>query len=96
MSTARYRRARRDANESAVVAALEAAGGEVFLLSGPGLPDLLVRYRGRLYAFEVKAAGGVRTPAQLESNWPIVRTPAEALAAIGQLAAAAALACRTS
>lgn len=47
------RAARRDANEAAIVAALDAAGAAVEQLDPP-LPDLLVSYRGELYLLEVK------------------------------------------
>lgn len=47
------RAARRDANEPAIVAALQAAGAAVQQLDPP-LPDLLVSYRGTLHLLEVK------------------------------------------
>lgn len=81
---------RRDANERAIVAALEAVGMHVTRLSGPGAPDLLVRAPGAslrlgvgLYAFEVKGEKGRRTAAQQDTGWPIVRSVSEALAAVG-------------
>ncbi len=98
---------RRDANEAAIVEALEAAGAYVQRLddSGGGVPDLLVGYRGVTKLLEVKLPlgprGGVHhhgkpgssgdmTPAQVRwwADWCgepplVVRTPAEALAAIG-------------
>lgn len=74
---------RRDAAEPAIVAALEALGADVTRLSDAGAPDLLVEFRARLYAFEVKSERGKRTKAQHRSRWPIVRTPEEALLAIG-------------
>lgn len=52
---------RRDANERPVVAALVAAGCAVQRLDAPGVPDLLVSFRDRLYLLEVKnpeAKGG--------------------------------------
>ncbi len=53
---------RRDANEPAVIAALEAAGAAVQQLDGDGLPDLLVSWRGVLTLLEVKDHdGGVAT-----------------------------------
>lgn len=58
------RAARRDTNEAAIVAALEAAGAAVQQLDPP-LPDLLVSYRGELHLLEVKdrAEGkATRTP----------------------------------
>ena len=73
---------RRDANEKAIVEALEAVGAHVTRISGKGAPDLLVRYRGRLQAFEVKSTQGKRTAAQQETGWPIVRSVDEALVAV--------------
>lgn len=46
--------ARRDANEDSIVDALRARGACVAKLSGDGLPDLLVSYRGVLSLLEVK------------------------------------------
>jgi hypothetical protein len=45
---------RRDENEPAVVAALEALGAVVCKLNDFGVPDLLVGYRGRTILVEVK------------------------------------------
>lgn len=75
--------ARRDAIETPIVQALRAVGADVTRVSGKGAPDLLVRYRGRLAAFEVKTAKGDRTAAQTETQWPIVRSVEEALREIG-------------
>lgn len=75
--------AKRDAAEKGLVAGLQAVGAEVTRISGKGAPDLLVAFRGRLYAFEVKSKSGKRTEAQEVSQWPIVRTMDEALKAIG-------------
>lgn len=61
MSFARAKR--RDANECAVVDALEAIGASVTRLDGDGIPDLLVGYRGHTWLFEVKnpkATGGAK------------------------------------
>lgn len=49
---------RRDANEAAIVAALEAAGCHVERLSGFGVPDLLISRRGRWHVAEVKTPRG--------------------------------------
>lgn len=76
---------RRDANEKPIRKALAAVGAHVTQVSGKGAPDLLVRFQGRLWAFEVKAAKGTRTDAQDESQWPIIRSVDEALQAIGVL-----------
>jgi hypothetical protein len=74
---------RRDASEQPIVDALRAVGADVTRISGKGAPDLLVRYRGRLNAFEVKTGKGKQTDAQTVTDWPIVRTVDEALQAIG-------------
>ena len=77
---------KRDANENAICKALERVGAQVTKISGKGAPDILVRYRGaevRPWAFEVKSQQGTQTPAQEQTNWPIIRTIDEALEAIG-------------
>ncbi len=74
---------KRDAAEKAIVAALRAVGAHVTPISGKGAPDLLIRFRGRLWAFEVKSPTGTLTEAQALSEWPIIRTVGEALATIG-------------
>jgi len=55
---------KRDANENAIVVALQAAGAYVFRLSGKGVPDLLVAYKGRWEPLEVKSPQGRTTLAQ--------------------------------
>jgi hypothetical protein len=79
---------KRDANEQAIVDALEAVGAAVFKLSGAGVPDLLVAYRGRWTPLEVKSKTGTLTPRQVDSRFragpiPVARTVEEALQAIG-------------
>ncbi len=76
---------KRDANEKPIREALEAAGATVTPISGKGAPDILVRFRGKVYAFEVKSEKGERTDAQEDSQWPIVRTEDEALREIGAI-----------
>lgn len=73
---------RRDAAEPAIIEALKAHGASVFQISGRGLPDLLIRYRGRCFACEVKSAGGKRTEAQEDTQFPVVRTPQDAIALV--------------
>jgi len=73
--------AKRDAAEGPIVEALRAVGAQVWFISGKGLPDLLVRYKGRLEAGEVKSKGGKETENQ--GDFPIWRKPEDALAAIG-------------
>jgi Holliday junction resolvase len=74
---------KRDANEKAIVDALEAIGAHVTRISGKGAPDLLVRYQGHLYAWEVKSGTGKRTEAQQVSGWTVIRTTFEALREMG-------------
>lgn len=74
---------RRDASEKAICEALEALGAHVTKISGKGAPDILVRFRGQLWAFEVKSGRGKQTTAQVETDWPIIRTVEQALAEIG-------------
>jgi len=97
---ARFGRVRRkpDANQSAIVTALERCGASVLDLSsvGGGCPDILVGYRDRNnydrvnLLMEIKTdAGEVREgQAGFARDWQgaevvVVRTPSEALAAIG-------------
>ena len=58
------RAAKIDANQTAVVSALRAAGATVQSLAavGDGVPDLLVGYRGHTLLFEVK--DGQKPPSQ--------------------------------
>jgi hypothetical protein len=83
------RNPKRDANEPAIVDALEAIGVTVHRLSHPGLPDLLCWHRREGFRLvEVKTATGTLTEAQQRtvcSSLPfcIVRNEAEALALFG-------------
>lgn len=72
---------RRDANEPALIAGWRAIGAEVWQVSGTGLPDVLVRFRGHLHAFEIKTATGALTEHQ--GDFPVIRSMDEALNAIG-------------
>ena len=72
---------RRDAAEKPIRDALDGIGAEHWQIGGTGLPDLLVRFRGRFYAGEVKSPGGTETVHQ--GAFPIWRTPADVLRAIG-------------
>lgn len=75
---------RRDSNERAICAGLKAVGAEVWYISGGfGLPDILVRFRGTLHAFEIKTATGTLKP--LQGAFPIIRTMDEGLRAIGAM-----------
>ena len=80
--------ARRDANEAPIVQVLRKCGVLVQPLSLPGMPDLLIAYRGKLHLLEVKNTHGKLNPAQRKvalQGWPIttVYSIAEALALIG-------------
>ncbi len=50
--------ASKDTNQTPIVKALRAAGASVEVLSGKGLPDLLVGLRKRTFLLEVKAEKG--------------------------------------
>ncbi len=56
--------AKRDANEASIVCALEQAGAYVFHLSGAGVPDLFVNFRGVWTPLEVKSPMGRATKSQ--------------------------------
>lgn len=72
---------RRDANEGSLIAGWRAIGAEVWQVSGTGLPDVLVRFRGRLHAFEIKTVKGRETEHQ--GDFPIIRNMEDGLQAIG-------------
>lgn len=72
---------KRDAAEPAIVQALESVGAEVWKVSGTGLPDLLVRYRGVLYAGEVKTGKAKLRASQ--GAFPVWRSISDAMTAIG-------------
>jgi len=79
--------AKRDVAEPAIIEALEAVGAQVEQIDYPC--DLIVRYRGGLTLLEVDRANKYekRKPKQAAflRDWcvPKVKTPAQALAAIG-------------
>jgi len=91
------RAAHRDKSEPGIVEALRGVGAHVFKLSGAGVPDLLVYFRGRWMPLEVKTPkrdrlrGGddVLTAAQKVSialaPYPVVETPEQALRTIGAI-----------
>lgn len=76
---------KRDINEKPIRKALEAVGAKVTPVSGEGAPDILVRWQGHLWGFEVKSEKGKRTRAQVETDWPIVRDAYDALRTIGAI-----------
>ena len=79
---------KRDANEEAIVAGLEAVGCSVYRLTGVGVADLLVRARGTLWLLEVKATHGQLTLDQrlFRMRFPetqVVRSVEDALRIVG-------------
>lgn len=79
---------KRDLVEPSIVRALRQAGAQVIRVSEAGAPDLLIAYRGQVRVLEVKTGKGRPTAAQQTAQqlgWPVVvvRTPMEALQAIG-------------
>lgn len=85
------RAAHLDSNHAAIVDALRGAGVSVVAIQSAqaGLPDLIAAHHGRNYLLEVKQPGEQLSPAQVKwhRNWrgqvTVVRTPLEALRAIG-------------
>ena len=88
MTLKRYS-AKRDGNEAPIVKVLRKCGALVQPLSLPGMPDLLIAYRGKVLLLEIKQPkGGKLTAAQRKAallGWPVVTvySIAEALALIG-------------
>ena len=80
-----------DENQAEIVAALRQAGASVLILSrvGQGCADLAAGIRGETFFLEVKTDSGKLTPSEQEfmdgwrGHYAIVRTPDEALKAIG-------------
>jgi len=80
--------AKRDGNEAPIVRCLRQCGALVQPLSLPGMPDLLIAYRGKVLLVEVKQPRKKLTAAQRQAallGWPVVTvySIAEALALIG-------------
>lgn len=89
MSVNRYN-PKRDANEREIVEALEQAGVHVWRLNTPC--DLLCFRLGKFYALEVKARTARLDKRQADqteflrvTGAPIVRTPEQALKAVGAM-----------
>lgn len=83
-----------DANQKPIVEALERCGASVQSITrvGHGCPDLLVGFRRRTFLLEVKSETGALNDEQVEWHqlWrgmpvAVVRTPEEALQAVGIL-----------
>ena len=78
------RNPKRDTIEKDCIAALRAVGAEVWPLSGKGIGDLLIRYRGVLTCLELKSGkAGKLTPHQ--GAFPVARCAEECLIEIGAL-----------
>jgi Holliday junction resolvase len=86
------RRGPADANQAGIITALRRCGASVVDLHavGAGCPDLLVGFHGATWLLEVKTAKGLvrESQAAFARDWRgapviVVRTVAEALAAIG-------------
>jgi hypothetical protein len=74
---------RRDASEPAIIDALRKCGAFVRQVHGDGAPDLIVYFKGMWLPMECKSDKGRVSAAQAEAAYPIVRTPAQALAHFG-------------
>lgn len=74
---------RRDIAERPILDAAADVGAESWQISGTGLPDVLLRFRGRFFAAEIKSDGGKETVNQ--GAFPIWRTPDDMLKAIGAI-----------
>ena len=80
-----------DRNQAEIVSALRQVGASVLVLSrvGQGCADLAAGLRGETFFLEVKTDKGKLTPREKEfmegwrGHYAIVRTPEEALRAIG-------------
>ena len=72
---------RRDVSEPEIIAALRKVGAFVQQCHGDGAPDLIVRLRGKWLPIECKTGKGRIRKGQTE--YPIARTAAEALALFG-------------
>lgn len=79
--------AKRDTAEGPILDALRAVGAICYQISGAGLPDILVHYRGCWTPLEVKAGKGKLTEAQakawMQAPFAIVRTVDDAFKQIG-------------
>ena len=82
---------KRDLNEGDIKKALIAVGAAIVPLSIKGVPDLLVGFRGINYLLEIKGDDGKLTDDEFtffeiwEGQCCVVRTPEEALKAIGAI-----------
>lgn len=79
------RAARRDIAEPDIVDALRRVGAEITLISSPDAPDILSLFQGRWMPLGVKTPkiGRLTKGEKKGVKWPLVKTPEEALRAIG-------------
>lgn len=83
--------AKRDKTESSIIAALRDCGATVAPISGAGVGDLIVGFRGQNFLIECKTKRGKLTEAQVKfrENWQgqyaVCRTDIQALEAIGAI-----------
>lgn len=85
---------KRDKNEAPIIDALRGVGAVCTPLSGNGIPDVMVLWRGVITLLEIKSDKGRLTPSQIEYHAQalnvgvkihIVHSPLEALEAIGAI-----------
>jgi mevalonate kinase len=82
---------RRDKTEQIIVDALRKAGATVTQISGAGVGDLLVGFRGNNFLIECKTKRGTLTEAQKQfrerwqGQYAVCRTDIQALEAIGAI-----------
>ena len=74
---------RRDSNEREMIDRAEAVGAKCWQVSGKGLPDLIVKFRGGFHCGEVKTDKGKLTKNQ--GDFPVWRTSEDLLKAIGAI-----------
>lgn len=70
-----------DANEPYLIAGWRAVGAKVWQVSGDGLPDVIIEFRGRFYCPEIKTETGRLRKSQ--SQFPVVRNMEDGLKLIG-------------
>lgn len=77
---------KRDGNERPIIAALEARGATVQQLTGKGIPDLLIGFKGHSLLAEVKQPGETLNDGQRDwhrtwrgSTVSVLRSPVEAV-----------------
>lgn len=74
---------RRDANEPELIKAARRVGAEAWQVSGAGLPDVILKFRGQFFCGEIKTIRGTLTKQQ--GAFPVWRTAEDVLRAIGAI-----------